>query len=88
MRTEKVILKNIYVYTYMHVITINKRRGHKYERVKEGIYKRKGEGREKRCNYFLILKVKNPYMTPPITKSQLNIWFILKFSANFNRICK
>ena len=60
-QTEQVEIKNIYVYTYMHVMTMQKEAISK--RAKRVIGKDlEGEkGGEKWCNYIIVSKIKEKY---------------------------
>lgn len=56
---------NVYAYTYTHIITINGKRGHAFDKEKGGYIdefgERKGKERERKgemCNYTIISKIK------------------------------
>ena len=50
------------MYTYMHVTTINEKRGHEFKIEQAAVYGREGlyrlKGRGKFCNYIIISKIK------------------------------
>jgi hypothetical protein len=50
-RTKKIIFRNIYVYTYIHIIIISEKRGHKFEREQAEVYGK--EEREERGGEML-----------------------------------
>lgn len=47
--TEKVVFKNVCVYTCMHVTTVNEKGGHEFKRARRGTWEvlEGGKGREK-----------------------------------------
>ena len=40
MDSEQIIFRNMYVYKYMHTLTINERRGYEYDTEQGGVYVR------------------------------------------------
>ena len=49
-QTKQVLLGSIYVYTYMHTITTNAKRGHGFERKEGEVYRRVWGGGRERAN--------------------------------------
>lgn len=55
-QTEQVILKSMYVYTYMH-LTINEKRDHKFEREQGKVYEKVQMEEKEEINYIIISKI-------------------------------
>lgn len=57
-QAKRVIFMTMYAYTYMHVITINRKRGHEIERKKGGVNRRACGEEKGRENGVIILNSK------------------------------
>lgn len=58
MHTEQVVLRNTYVHTYMHILIINEKRGHEFQREHGGISGRFGKEEREEDNVYCTLKIK------------------------------